>query len=217
MMFELPLFPLNSVLFPGMPIALHIFEERYKEMIGACLSSRQPFGVVLIKHGQEALGPLADTYSIGCTAEITDSEKLGQGRMNISAMGKERFRIMSIKQDKPYLIGKVATFPLQSADNQQLASKGKALRPWIDRYLDILSNAGEFKIDSQLLPEDPLALAFLGAILLQMPPRLKQELLEIRTANNFLLELRRVYRREVALLPAILDRPRAEEGPFTSN
>ena len=217
MMFELPLFPLNSVLFPGMPIALHIFEERYKEMIGACLSSRQPFGVVLVQRGQEALGPLADTYPIGCTAEITDSEKLGQGRMNITAMGKERFRIISIKQDDPYLVGKVATFPLQSGDDQQLISKGKALIPWIDRYLDILSNAGEFEIDSQLLPEDPVALAFLGAILLQMPARMKQQLLEIRTANNLLLEIRRVYRREVALLAAMLDRPRAEEGPFTTN
>ena len=217
MMFELPLFPLNTVLFPGMPIALHIFEERYIEMIGACLSSRQPFGIVLIQRGQEALGPLADTYPVGCSAEIIDSVKLEQGRMNINAMGKERFRIMSIKQDEPYLVGKVATFPLQSADDPKLVGKGKALRPWIDRYLDILSNAGEFEIDSQLLPEEPIALAFLGAILLQMPQRMKQQLLEIKTANNLLLELRHDYRREVALLAAMLDRPRAEEGPFTTN
>jgi Lon protease-like protein len=57
-MFELPLFPLNTVLFPGMPLTLHIFEDRYKRMIRTCLKTRQPFGVVLVRHGQEAFGPL---------------------------------------------------------------------------------------------------------------------------------------------------------------
>ena len=70
-MFELPLFPLNIVLFPGMPLSLHIFEDRYKLLIGKCLQERQPFGVVLIKKGIEALGPLAEPHHIGCTAFVS--------------------------------------------------------------------------------------------------------------------------------------------------
>ena len=61
-MLELPLFPLNTVLFPGMPLNLHIFEERYKRMMQACIESSKPFGVVLIKQGLEAHGPLADPF-----------------------------------------------------------------------------------------------------------------------------------------------------------
>ena len=79
-MFELPLFPLNTVLFPGMPLTLHIFEDRYKLMIGKCIQERQPFGVVLIRRGLEALGPVADTHSVGCMAFIRQVERLEQGR-----------------------------------------------------------------------------------------------------------------------------------------
>ena len=68
LMITLPLFPLNTVLFPGIPVHLHIFEERYKEMISQCLEARVPFGVVLIKSGPEALGPAAagGGYVPGC-------------------------------------------------------------------------------------------------------------------------------------------------------
>lgn len=69
---RLSLFPLNSVLFLGMPLRLRIFEERYKEMINACIDQEKPFGVVLIKEGREALGTLAKPYSIGTIAHITE-------------------------------------------------------------------------------------------------------------------------------------------------
>ena len=59
---EIPLFPLNTVLFPNAPLRLHIFEERYKRMVNDCLAEKQPFGVVLIRHGLEALGPLAEPF-----------------------------------------------------------------------------------------------------------------------------------------------------------
>ncbi len=78
-MFEIPLFPLNTVLFPGTPIHLHIFEERYKQMINLCLQEQRPFGVVLIRNGMEALGPLAEPFHIGCTAEIAHVERLEDG------------------------------------------------------------------------------------------------------------------------------------------
>ena len=81
-MYELPLFPLNTVLFPGMPIKLHIFEERYKLMISRCYTEGQPFGVALIKSGNE-VGRKAEPFLVGCTAVITELEPLPDGRMNI--------------------------------------------------------------------------------------------------------------------------------------
>src|SRR5687768_15636509 len=105
---ELPLFPLNSVLFPGMPIRLHIFEERYKQMVQECRINQMPFGIVLIEVGREAFGPLATPCRIGTTAYITDVQELPRGNLNILAVGRDRFEIQSLDaESKPYLMGEV--------------------------------------------------------------------------------------------------------------
>ena len=75
-MYELPLFPLNVVLFPGMPLPLHIFEDRYKEMIADCIRENRPFGVVLIEEGSAEHGPAARPVAIGCTAEIAQVQEM---------------------------------------------------------------------------------------------------------------------------------------------
>src|SRR5215207_7429183 len=111
-MMKLPLFPLNTVLFPGMPLSLHIFEDRYKEMISRCLQDNTPFGVLLIKEGVEALGPLAQPHSIGCTAQITQVQPLDEGRMNLIAIGHERFKLLSLDYALPYLMGDIERFPM---------------------------------------------------------------------------------------------------------
>lgn len=104
---ELPLFPLNNVvLFPGMELPLHIFEERYKAMIGACSEQDTPFGVLLIKEGQE-VGDPAHPVQIGTTARITKVEQLEEGRMNISTQGERRFEVVEIIQQLPHLVGLV--------------------------------------------------------------------------------------------------------------
>ena len=104
---ELPLFPLNNVvLFPGMKLPLHIFEERYKEMIGRCSEASSPFGVLLIKEGQE-VGEPAEPFTVGTTARITDLQSMEDGRMNIFTEGEQRFRVVEIIQQTPYLVGLV--------------------------------------------------------------------------------------------------------------
>ena len=108
-MYMLPLFPLNTVLFPGTPISLHIFEPRYREMVHTCLEDQRAFGVVLIQQGQEALPGQAEPYPVGCTARIVHSEKLDDGRYNLTAVGEERFRIRRLDNSKPYLQGWVET------------------------------------------------------------------------------------------------------------
>lgn len=206
-MYELPLFPLNTVLFPNTPIALHIFEPRYKLMLEQCIATSQPFGVVLIQQGQETLGPLPEPHSIGCTAHITQVERLADGRMNMVAVGVERFRIHHLLHDKPYLVGQVEPFELTSGDALRLAQAGAELRPWVERYLTVLSQAVQnADFDPARLPDDPLALGYLAAALVQIPSHQKQPLLAAAEATDLLADMRTIYRREVALLNAIIER-----------
>jgi Lon protease-like protein len=94
---NIPLFPLGTVLFPKQYLPLHIFEERYKLMIGECLRDQSRFGVVLIRAGREAGGP-AVPFETGTTARIVDMESLEGGRMNIKTIGERPFHITRITQ-----------------------------------------------------------------------------------------------------------------------
>ncbi len=214
-MIELPLFPLNTVLFPGMPLRLHVFEERYKEMIRRCLETSQPFGVVLIARGVEALGPLPEPHHIGCTAQIIQVEPLEQGRMNIVAIGQERFQVVSLYYDKPYLVGNVELYPMVADSPNAIAQAGRRLRPWVERYLHILSEAGLVQFDAGQLPGDALGLGYLSAALLQAPAKQKQSLLAAERASAFLNDMGALFRREVALLESMVAlHIRDEENPL---
>lgn len=217
-MYELPLFPLNTVLFPGTPIQLHIFEERYQQMVAYCLEEKQPFGVVMIRHGREALGPLAETFPIGCTAQIFQVESLEQGRMNITALGRERFRILtSMRSLKPYLVGKVENYPLVHPEDTAVRPSARVLEEWVRRYLGILLESGRLEINLEQLPGDPLLLAYTAAALLQVPSLEKQELLSVPDAAGLIASLRGLYRREVALLRAFVADEPGQDGAFSLN
>ncbi len=112
---KLPLFPLNSVLFPGATMPLHIFEERYKLMIGRCLQSGSPFGVLLIRSGNE-VGEAAEPFEVGTTARIIRIQHLDEGRMNLVCLGEQRFRLRRTLRETPYLVGEVE--PLDSTDTE---------------------------------------------------------------------------------------------------
>jgi Lon protease-like protein len=90
---EIPLFPLNTVLFPGGPLPLRIFETRYVDMVRHCMRSGSAFGVVLIRAGGE-VGSVARTADIGTTARIVDFSQLPDGLLGISCRGERRFRIL---------------------------------------------------------------------------------------------------------------------------
>ena len=209
-MFDLPLFPLNTVLFPGMPLNLHIFEERYKRMIQACIESSAPFGVVLIKHGMESQGPLAEPHEIGCTARIIEIQPLKEGRMNIVALGQQRFRILALNHQENYLVGQVELYPLDESNRKYLKETSNRLYPWVKRYMDVLSQVSDTNLESDHLPTDPLALAYLAAVLLQVPPDQKQSLLSAQAAADFVREMYDLYRREVILLEAMMVRERKQ-------
>lgn len=209
-MVKLPLFPLHNVLFPGMPLPLHIFESRYKQMIEFCLEKDNTFGVVLIRHGSEALGPLAEPHSIGCTARIIEVQPLSAGRMNITIVGKRRFRIHSLNHDLPYLVGEVEFYPLPAEDPEILIPAAVRLAPKVQQYMRLLNEIEKVNSDPHNLPQDPLLLAQLAAALVQMPPVEKQELLKSASALDLLESTTQIYRREIAFLRAIIDHGKDE-------
>ena len=89
------LFPLHTVLFPGGPLPLRIFETRYTDMVRNCMREQQPFGVVLIQEGEEA-GPVATTATVGCSARIVDFYTLQDGLLGISCVGERKFSVLRV-------------------------------------------------------------------------------------------------------------------------
>ena len=183
---RLPLFPLNLVLFPGMDLPLHIFEERYQDMIGECLEKDAPFGVVLIKEGPEVGAP-ADPERIGTSTRILRSEVLDQGRMNIMTKGQQRFEIEEIVQRVPHVVGRVRF--LVDIEGEGCAD----LLPQInDEYVALVRNltalTGGYtsRVD---IPEDPIELSYAIAANLEMEPHLRQSLLVTETAATRLFDL----------------------------
>lgn len=220
-MFELPLFPLPSVLFPGMPINLHIFEERYKLMINECIDQRIPFGVVLIQEGSEEGDPKVKPHLVGCTAKITQMQPLDGGRMNITAIGQDRFKIDSISYEKPYLTGSVELFPLKQNDTSDIEKQGSILHNWVDQYLQVLQRIGKIQYNIQQIPTQSIPLAYLSAVLLQqIPPNEKQEILSLGSEIKLLDHLNYLYSREVQILKSMIDPPQnidhmPQVGPLT--
>lgn len=91
---ELPLFPLNTVLFPGGPLPLRIFEPRYVDLVRRCMPEGKPFGVVQIKAGAEAGGPITSTADVGTAARIIDFTQLPEGLLGVLCVGERRFRLL---------------------------------------------------------------------------------------------------------------------------
>lgn len=218
MIFSAPLFPLNTVLFPGMPLHLYIFEERYKHMINNCISLKKPFGVVLIDEGAEALGPIAKPCADGCLAQITQLQTLSEGRMNLVAVGAERFHIERTRQDAAgYLVGELSPMPFDpSASNSEILIG--QLQRRLKQYIEILGTSSHIDIDINVIPAEPLELAYLAAHILDIPNSQKQEVLKINNTQNLLRVVHELYVREITLLPTLLSHaPSSSHLPFSTN
>lgn len=213
---EIPLFPLNTVLFPTMPLPLRIFEERYKQMLAYCLEEGSPFGVVLIRSGRAEFGPLADPHAIGCTAKITQVQPLGDGQSFVMSVGHERFRILGVRQDKPYLTGQVEMVPFAAESDTAVQRASEKLQPQLWDYLERLSRLGRLEIDAASLPADsePRRMAYLAASVLQAPETIKQALLEEDRLSQLLLKLNQVFTRENTLMRTM---PEEDLEPFSLN
>jgi Lon protease-like protein len=215
----LPLFPLNTVLFPGQLLPLHIFEPRYRQMIAECHQANTPFGVVLIRAGQE-VGSNAVPHEVGTTAKIVQLEKFPDGRYNILCAGDARFKILRTHLDKPYLSGTIDLWPWQPVEAQTVQSSLERIHTRLDRYLHLLSKLinSELQID---LPDEPASLANLAAAVLQIEPHEKQQLLNTNSIAELLDRVEAALQREVRRLQVMQAaehlRPRDESIPFSQN
>jgi len=174
---ELPLFPLNSVLFPGATLPLHIFEERYKLMIGRCLQSGSPFGVLLIRSGNE-VGEAAEPFEVGTTARIVRVQHLDEGRMNLVCLGEQRFRLLKTLRDTPYLVGEVETLDSTDAEGEDVAEMAETVGALFAEYYRLylaVSNQWARQIG---MPGGAAELADFVASRLAVSPWTKQRLLE---------------------------------------
>jgi Lon protease-like protein len=179
---SLPLFPLNSVLYPGLFLPLHIFEKRYQIMINDCIAAEKPFGIVLIAKGLE-VGEAAEPYKIGTVARIVQVEKLEEGQLNILVTGGERFQIWdyAISADN-YLVGQVSWLAEDTIDTLLFTGEMDALKHKFHLYLDLLMDLNDAEIDEELddkLAKDPSQFSYQVASLLNVSPIEKQALLEI--------------------------------------
>lgn len=175
----LSLFPLPEVvLFPGMSLPLHIFEDRYKKLISNCLNSDKQFGVVLLN------GDLC--AEIGTTALIIDVEKLEDGQMNIVTEGKSRFKILDIVNEEPYYEAIVQPYlDSQKNTDENLKKSIKQIKELSSKALSLYDEIAEEGLSKSLkLPDEPDELLFLVAGNLTCSFEEKQNILESRSLKE---------------------------------
>ena len=192
---ELSLFPLNVVLFPQMMLPLHVFEERYKEMVRACLDSDSRFGVVLIKEGQDVGAP-AVPHSVGTMARISRVTPLEEGRLNLVVMGERRFQIIEVTQWHPYLKARIS-FPEEAAGEPRPTPEEIDLfRQVLEKHLRTLLGLGGGWVREVPCPTDPIELSFYTGAVLRGETDERQRILESPTAKERLALLAPFLQRE---------------------
>ncbi len=178
-----PLFPLEVVLFPGMALPLHIFEPRYKEMIGELLQAGQPFGVVrAVENG---------VAEVGCVAEIVEVTKTYEdGRLDIVTQGQSRFRVVRLDQERNFLRGEVQYF-----EDESSTAGPSQISDLLEAHAQVIGLLGA---DAQTPPVDEPELSFQLASVMPFDLDFKQTLLGMRSEQERIGSLLEYYR---ALLP----------------
>jgi Lon protease-like protein len=196
---RIPLFPLGTVLVPGLVLPLHIFEERYRVLIEALLSlpdgAVRQFGVICIRAGAEAGQPRPVVYEVGCTAELREVTPYSDGRFDIVSVGETRFRLVGIDEEAgtPYTTGLVEFLPEPDGVEDIEPLRFNVVRQFADYRRRL-------RVEVTELPEDARVVSFLvaAAMVLELPER--QQLLEQPTTALRLRAEADLLRRERALV-----------------
>ncbi len=214
----LALFPLNTVLFPGVPLPLHIFEERYRLLVRELVEGPAPrrFGVVAIRQGLETAED-AVLYDIGCVAELRRVEPYADGRYDIITTGGPRFRLVDVDDSRPYLRGAVEYIVDELGDGAE--ARALAVTAEFTTYWNVVAESRDEQVDPPALPDDPALVSYLVAAALVVDLPEKQSLLAVPDASTRLRRELTVLRRETALLRRAIDVPPTTEtaGPFSLN
>lgn len=195
-LFEVPLFPLNVVLFPGMALPLHIFEPRYRQMIVDCLADRAPFGIVL---ALPESSPEHETPApVGTLARIADYEELPDGRYNLLALGTSRFAVVEPRSERVYLTSLVR--PLRDDDTSPETEIVQSARSALYAYLRLVLKLVGSENRHIEVPMEPEELSYLIGICLTCEDCEKQRLLEVTSVAERLRRGVRLLRKETEAL-----------------
>lgn len=206
----LRLFPLNTVLFPGAVLNLHIFEPRYRQMIAECLDAHEAFGVVLIRAGDEAGDPDVQPHDVGTTAEIADITPLPSGRYYLSSTGRRRFRINAVISREPFLLCDVDYLDEEAGDPAAVTRLGAEIAAEFREYLKLIVAFSGTPAEIEL-PADPVNASYVIGDALQVADTLKQQLLEIGNVEERLTTELEFLRRLLPQLRTLLERKRGRE------
>ena len=218
----LPLFPLGAVLYPGMILPLHIFEERYRQLVRDLLAGAEArrFGVIAIRKGRETgIDGVDSLYEVGCTATLRRVDRHDDGRFDIVTVGTQRFRLLRLDQTRPYLQGEVEMLTEEPTDPAVAGPAVRVIHAAFREYLDALTEWGGATIRLEELPDEPELLSFIvaAAMVIDLPER-QAMLAESDTLRRLAMQ-RALLSRETAMLRTTTSRPAPDlrNTPYSPN
>jgi hypothetical protein len=218
----LPLFPLGTVLFPGMLLPLHIFEDRYKELVRDLLDGPEPrrFGVIAIKKGRETgVEGVSSLYEVGCTATLRETEGNDDGGYEVIAVGTQRFRLGALDESRAYLQGEVEFLAEDEGDSAAAGRAAHLVAGAFQAYLDVLTAQGLAQVNVPEVPEEPVLLSYLVAasMIIDLPDR--QALLAQPDSLSRLTAERAMLVHETTMLQTLTARPAPDlrYAPYNPN
>jgi len=217
-----PLFPLGTVLYPGLVLPLHIFEERYRELVRDLLAGPEPrqFGVIAIREGRETgIAGVRALYSVGCTATLRQVEEQDDGRYNLVTVGTDRFRLLRLDDSRSYLQAEVELLADETGDEAAAGLAVTAVREAFLDYLETLTQRGAARVNVPELPDEPILLSYVVAasVVADLPE--KQALLAEPDAVRRLAAERALLIKETTLLRTLTSMPAADlrNTPYSPN
>jgi Lon protease-like protein len=185
----LPIFPLPLVLFPGTLQPLHIFEPRYRQMLSDCQEGDGCFGLAYVR-ATPYTDPSPSPGAVGCSAHVESVQPLPDGRYNIMSLGQERFLLREfVETDRLYRVAVVEPFTDEPWDRDEVAERAAGVRAAFETFAQAVSELTQLPETRVELPEDPSQLSFHVAAALDIEPREKQGLLELRSVSDRLRRL----------------------------
>jgi hypothetical protein len=219
---KLPLFPLGTVLFPGLVLPLHIFEERYRRLVRDLLdeSGPQQFGVIAIRKGRETgIDGVSSLHEVGCTATLRQVDAHEDGRFDLVTVGTQRFRLLGLDHSLPYLQGEVELLGEDTGDQAAARLAAQAVQQAFHAYLDAVDAQAAAKVRLARLPDEPVALSYLVAATMIVDLADKQDLLAAPDALHRLTAERALLARETAMLQTLTSAPATDlrNSPYNPN
>jgi ATP-dependent Lon protease len=196
---ELPLFPLSVVLFPGVPLPLHIFEPRYRQLLDDIRAGNSLFGLSYFDASisEPEVPPVG---SVGCVAKVTDTQAFADGRSNILTIGVIRYRIEEyVERGDPYLVVRVSYFEDDDDDTEAVPESSREVAEIFTRIARAVRTINDERAHlPNIADTEPQRLSFLVAAAMEVDTDVKQELLELRSTAERLRRLRDILARAVS-------------------